>query len=168
MYTLYERITVINDTFVVWSTVVVVYCTYILCDSMNRFNKKTKKKKKKKKTQKNNTSRNRMFWIFVRIASMRRFYQISKQYVLCGNTNNTRPFLHFTLLIKESVQRQIHFNGMFFGNKCCCCIEGSRYHLSLPFTHLSPASLKWDTGKECRPGSDAAERGVWSGSTLFA
>ena len=26
----------------------------------------------------------------------------------------------------------------------------------------------WDIGKQCRPRSDAAERGVWSGSTLFA
>ena len=26
----------------------------------------------------------------------------------------------------------------------------------------------WFTGKKCRPWSDAAERGVWSGSTLFA
>ena len=33
--------------------------------------------------------------------------------------------------------------------------------------HLSPASYKTDIGKQCRPRSDAAERGVWSGSTLF-
>ena len=25
-----------------------------------------------------------------------------------------------------------------------------------------------DIGKQCRPRSEAAERGVWSGSTLFA
>ena len=35
-------------------------------------------------------------------------------------------------------------------------------------THLSPASLKRDIGKQYRPRSDAAERGVWSGSKLFA
>ena len=35
-------------------------------------------------------------------------------------------------------------------------------------THLSLASYKRDIGKECRPRSDAAERSVRSGSTLFA
>ena len=30
------------------------------------------------------------------------------------------------------------------------------------------ASHKKDIGKQCRPWSDAAERGVWLGSTLFA
>ena len=31
------------------------------------------------------------------------------------------------LLIKYSVQQQIHFNGNVFGNKCCRCNEGSLY-----------------------------------------
>ena len=35
-------------------------------------------------------------------------------------------------------------------------------------THLSLASHKRDIGKQCRPRSDATERGVWSESTLFA
>ena len=35
-------------------------------------------------------------------------------------------------------------------------------------THLSLASHETDIGKQCRPRSDAAERGVWSGSTLLA
>ena len=35
-------------------------------------------------------------------------------------------------------------------------------------THLCSASHKRDIGKQCRPRSDAAQRGVWSGSTLFA
>ena len=35
-------------------------------------------------------------------------------------------------------------------------------------THISLASHLWDIGKQCRPRSDATERGVWSGSTLFA
>ena len=30
------------------------------------------------------------------------------------------------------------------------------------------ALFKRDTGKQCRPRSDAADRGVWSGSTQFA
>ena len=35
-------------------------------------------------------------------------------------------------------------------------------------TLISLASFFWDLGKHGRPRSDAAERGVWSGSTLFA
>ena len=35
-------------------------------------------------------------------------------------------------------------------------------------THISLASLFGDLGKQCRPRSDATERGVWSGSDLFA
>ena len=35
-------------------------------------------------------------------------------------------------------------------------------------TDLCLASHKRDIGKQCKPRSDAAERGVWSGSTLFA
>ena len=34
--------------------------------------------------------------------------------------------------------------------------------------HLCLASHTKDIGKQCRPRSDAAERGVWSESTLFA
>ena len=35
-------------------------------------------------------------------------------------------------------------------------------------THISLASHLWGIGKQCRPRSDTAERGVWSGSSLFA
>ena len=35
-------------------------------------------------------------------------------------------------------------------------------------THLSLVYHKRDSGKKYRPWSDAAERGVWLGSTLFA
>ena len=35
-------------------------------------------------------------------------------------------------------------------------------------THTSLASHKRDIDKQYKPRSDAAERGVWSGSTLFA
>ena len=34
-------------------------------------------------------------------------------------------------------------------------------------THLCLTSQTIDTGKQCRPRSDAAERGFWSGSTLL-
>ena len=38
----------------------------------------------------------------------------------------------------------------------------------LKLTHLSLASLLWDTGKQNNPRCDAAERGVPSGAILFA
>ena len=47
--------------------------------------------------------------IFVKIGSVKQFLQISKTYVLWGNKNKTRPFLHINLLIKYSVQQLIHF-----------------------------------------------------------
>ena len=34
-------------------------------------------------------------------------------------------------------------------------------------THCSRETRKRVTGKQCRPWSDATERGVWSGSPLF-
>ena len=47
------------------------------------------------------------------------------------------------------------------------CRSRSAYvHVIL--THLSLASHKRNIGKQCRPRSDAAERCVRSGSTLFA
>ena len=38
---------------------------------------------------------------------------------------------------------------------------------SLVLTHISLASFLWDVRNLCRPRSDAAERGVWSGSALL-
>ena len=35
-------------------------------------------------------------------------------------------------------------------------------------SHCSRETRKMGTGKQWRPRSDAAERGVWSGSPLFA
>ena len=43
-----------------------------------------------------------------------------------------------------------------------------RVNYNLCLTHIGLASHFWDIGKQWRPRSDAAERGVWSGSTLFA
>ena len=40
------------------------------------------------------------------------------------------PSLHISLLIKYSIQQQIHFNGNVFGNKCCRCNEGSLHSLN--------------------------------------
>ena len=34
-------------------------------------------------------------------------------------------------------------------------------------TYISLVSLLWDLGKQWRPRSDAAQHGIWSGSTLF-
>ena len=44
----------------------------------------------------------------------------------------------------------------------------TRSNQSWLLTHISLASYFWDTGKQYRPRWDAAERGVSSGSTLFA
>ena len=53
---------------------------------------------------------------------------------------------------------------------------GKYFHVKLfslklypfPLTHLCLVSHKRDISKQCRPRSNAAECGVWSGSTLFA
>ena len=52
---------------------------------------------------------------------------ISKTYVLWGNKNKTKPFLHINLLNKASLKQQIHFNGNIFENKCCRRNEISLY-----------------------------------------
>ena len=49
---------------------------------------------------------------------------MSKTYVLRGNKNKTRSFLHIILSIKDSLQQQIHFNGNITGNKLCRFYEG--------------------------------------------
>ena len=35
-------------------------------------------------------------------------------------------------------------------------------------SHITIGSFLWDIGKQCRPRSDLAECGVWSGASLFA
>ena len=40
--------------------------------------------------------------------------------------------------------------------------------ITFVLTHICLTSHERDIGKQCRPRSDAAERGVWSRSTLFA
>ena len=44
-------------------------------------------------------------------------------YVLWGNKNKNKYFLHIILPIKDSLQQQIHFNGNIFGKKGCRCNE---------------------------------------------
>ena len=48
-------------------------------------------------------------------------------YVLFKNKNKARAFLLINLLIKYSVQKQIHFNGNVFGNKCSRFNKGLLY-----------------------------------------
>ena len=48
------------------------------------------------------------------------------------------------------------------------CFTHSVNCRKLILTHISISSHFWDIGKQCRPRSDATERGVWSGSSLFA
>ena len=49
-------------------------------------------------------------------------------------------YLHLILSIMDSVQQQIHFNGNFFGNKCCCCNEDSLYlkYWNILTNHIYP------------------------------
>ena len=64
-------------------------------------------------------------------------------------------------------QKSISFyrwtNVLLKTNLHYCSLKGTLW-----LTRLSLASPKRDIGKQCKPRSDAAERGVWSGSTLFA
>ena len=39
---------------------------------------------------------------------------------------------------------------------------------ALWLTHISLVSFLWDIDKQCKPRSEAAECGIWSGSPLFA
>ena len=49
-----------------------------------------------------------------------------------------------------------------------CLLLKYRTIVNHSLTHLSLASHKRGIGKQSRPRSDDAERGVWSGLTLFA
>ena len=72
-----------------------------------------------------------MFWIFDRIASMR------------GNKNKTRPLLQIILLIKYSVQQQIHFNGNSLGTNAVvvkrvhCMFNTEKLDSTCPGTFLN-------------------------------
>ena len=54
------------------------------------------------------------------------------------------------------------------------CAQNPGFHRSpegtniVILTHLFLKSHKRDIGQQCRPRSDATERGVWSGTTPFA
>ena len=61
-----------------------------------------------------NIFKQQMFWIFARIASERRFLQISKTYVLQGNKNKTKPFLQIIMSVKDALEQQIHYNDSIF------------------------------------------------------
>ena len=63
---------------------------------------------------------------------------------------------NMSILVEYFTKNYRHTHPVYYG-----------YFSHLYLTLLSPASHKWDIGKQCRPRSDAAERGVWSGYTLF-
>ena len=77
-----------------------------------------------------------MFWIFVRIASLRRFQQISKNMFLkfVFYKNKASSFLYIILLIKASLQQQINFNSILFGNNA---VVVTRVH---PLEHIMDSS----------------------------
>ena len=92
-------------------------------------------------------------------------------------------YIHLTLLFwasqdlgtKES-KRGVNYNIRVMSEKKSSMIALIFEHERFParvfhnwcLTHISLASHLWEICKQCRPRSDAAERGVWSGSTLFA
>ena len=65
----------------------------------------------------------------------------------------------------------VQYDQIFVGNSIVSLIERYKslsicFHLVL--THLSPACLLWDIGKQHSPRCDATERGVPSGAILYA
>ena len=71
------------------------------------------------------------------------FYEEMRiKYVLWGNENKTRFFLHNILSIKDYLQQHIHFNGNIFWNKFYRCIEGSLYVYTKTQKEIYPDSKK--------------------------
>ena len=82
-----------------------------------------------------------------------------KKIILCGTIKATWP--PTTLSFEknaQTIQQLSNINVRWWDIRCD----------PKSLTHLCLASHKRDTGKQCRPRSDAAERGVWSRSTLLA
>ena len=82
------------------------------------------------------------------------------------NTNNTSiwlvtvlrfnsPFNMFSAILGQPCEHLHICTAMFHGNSSTECT-------------IITLSIRTDTCKQCRPRSDAAESGIWSGSTLFA
>ena len=69
------------------------------------------------------------------------------------------------ILIQASVALRLCSCFGSFNSHCLFLISSS---LDASFNPFKPSVPKRDIGKQCRPRSDAAERGVWSGSTMFA
>ena len=57
--------------------------------------------------------------------------------------------------------------GWFLGEKTCRWLPEMQWNITI-LNHMYPASQKRNIRKQSRPRSDAAERGVWSGTTQFA
>ena len=56
--------------------------------------------------------------------------------------------LSYILLIKDSLQQQIHFNGNSFVNKCCRYNKGSQSFKRFSIlTHISQLQPIWKLGK---------------------
>ena len=71
------------------------------------------------------------------------------------------------LEIVHGILVRIWFDLVFRQHQICSDRKIDKDIDIIILTHISLASHVWDIGKQCRPRSDAAERGVWSGSTLF-
>ena len=72
-----------------------------------------------------------MFWIFIRIASLMPFSQISKTHALRGNNNKTNPFLYIILLIKVSFQSQINLMATSLGKMPSIIAEDAFFLLKI-------------------------------------
>ena len=81
----------------------------------------------------------------------------------------------FSLCLCHVMRSSVNFLPFVWFQWNCWCFE-NHFHTNshftvlkhFPLTHISLASHFWDIGKQCRPRSDATERGIWSGSSLFA
>ena len=128
-------------------------------------------------------------WHFMQIVSMETIC-MKCQILFWGKNKKSITTLSSTEYAQRVVKVKHSFlwEGFFFGGvgggggceRCWCslllkgkwkifilgCFLLEIYSVIL--THLCLASHKWDISKQCRPRSDAADRGVWSGSTRFA
>ena len=58
--------------------------------------------------------------------------------------------------------------GDYNSSPCTSYRRAKNEHEMQPITHCSRETRKRVLGKQCRPRSDGAECGIWSGSPLFA
>ena len=95
-------------------------------------------------------------------------YRINGYCSICWRTEMVQITLHGCACL--SVLSLFAYGITDFFARCPSCVFNWSFYwwLGVCLTHLNLASHKRDISKQCRPRWDAAERDVWSGSTLFA